>query len=59
MSFASGVEKWSIRSHKARARTFESCPQNGYVVLRTGRLPVEEYGASLNLVVAASFAGVC
>ena len=26
--------------------------------LRIGRLPVEEYGASLNLLVAASFAGV-
>lgn len=26
--------------------------------LMIGRLPVEEYGASLNLVVAANFAGV-
>ena len=56
---ASVVEKWSIslafirrelaRSNRAPERLRR---------LMIGRLPVEEYGASLTLVVAANFAGV-
>ena len=50
----------SVRSrnlHTARSRSFGSCAER-LRRLMIGRLPVEEYGASLNLVVAASFAGV-
>jgi hypothetical protein len=46
--FASGVKKWSI-SH------VRIVPPERLRRLMIGRLPVEEYGASLNLVVAATF----
>ena len=43
--------------HTARSRAFGSCTER-LRRLMIGRLPVEEYGASLTLVVAANFAGV-
>lgn len=55
----SGVEKRSISLPScSEMLSVRIAPRVRLRRLTIGRLPVEEYGASLNLVVAAIFAGV-
>lgn len=55
----SGVKKTlDLATFMRREVERSNLPRERLRRLTIGRLPVEEYGASLNLVVAASFAGV-